>query len=122
MTHLIVASCTGFSAPGLDQLIASRLGLPGNVERTLIGFMGCYAAVPALRAARHIVRSEPDARVLVVNLELCTLHLQETTDLEAMLSFLLFGDAAAAALVTAEPYGVGARAFPRRDPARARRT
>ena len=111
ITHLIVASCTGFSAPGLDQLIQSRLGLPSCVERTLIGFMGCYAAVPALRAARHIVRSEPDARVLVVNLELCTLHLQETGDLETVLSFLLFGDAAAAALVTAEPYGIALDRF-----------
>ncbi len=111
ITHLVVASCTGFSAPGLDQLIADRLGLSPHVERTLIGFMGCYAAVPALRAARHIIRSEPDARVLVVNLELCTLHLQETADLETVLSFLLFGDAAAAALVTAEPHGIALHSF-----------
>jgi predicted naringenin-chalcone synthase len=111
VTHIIVASCTGFSAPGLDQLIADRLGLPDHVERTLIGFMGCYAAVPALRAARHIIRSEPHARVLVVNLELCTLHLQETTDLETVLSFLLFGDAAAAALVTTEPHGIALHSF-----------
>lgn len=111
VTHLIVASCTGFSAPGLDQLIADRLGLLPHIERTLIGFMGCYAAVPALRAARHIIRSEPDARVLVVNLELCTLHLHETADLETVLSFLLFGDAAAAALVTAEPHGIALQSF-----------
>ncbi|MBV8915694.1 MAG: type III polyketide synthase [Acetobacteraceae bacterium] len=111
ITHLIVASCTGFSAPGLDQMIQCRLGLPGSVERTLIGFMGCYAAVPAFRAARHIVRSEPDARVLVVNLELCTLHLQETAELETVLSFLLFGDAASASLVTAEPYGIALEKF-----------
>jgi predicted naringenin-chalcone synthase len=111
ITHLVVASCTGFSAPGLDQLIQRRLGLAPSIERTFIGFMGCYAAVPALRAARHIVRSEPDARVLVVNLELCTLHLQETADLETVLSFLLFGDGAAASLVTAEPYGIALDSF-----------
>ena len=68
--------------------------------------MGCSAAVPALRLARHAVRSDPTARVLVVNVELCTLHLQETSDLETMLSFLLFGDGCAAALVTAEPEGI----------------
>jgi predicted naringenin-chalcone synthase len=106
ITHLIVASCTGFTAPGLDLMLAERLGLRPTVERTLIGFMGCSAAVPALRAAHHIVRSEPAARVLVVNLELCTLHLQETPDLETVLSFLLFGDGCAAALVSAEPVGV----------------
>ena len=68
--------------------------------------MGCCAAVPALRAAQAIVLADPAARVLVVNVELCTLHLQETTNLEVALSFLLFGDGAAAALVTAEPEGL----------------
>ena len=111
VSHLIVASCTGFTAPGLDQQIARRLGLGGSLERMMVGFMGCYAAVPALRAARHIVRSDPGARVLVVNLELCTLHLQETQDLETMLSFLVFGDGATAALVTAEPRGIALHGF-----------
>ena len=111
ITHLVVASCTGFTAPGLDQLIADRLGLGGSLERTLVGFMGCYAAVPALRTAHHIVRSDPAARVLVVNLELCTLHLQETSDLERVLSFLLFGDGATAALVTADAQGIALHDF-----------
>lgn len=106
VTHLVVASCTGFSAPGLDLQIARRLGLRADVERTLVGFMGCAAAVPALRAARHIVRSEPCARVLVVCCELSSLHLQESAALEEVLSFLLFADGAAAALVTAEPHGL----------------
>ncbi len=105
ITHLVVASCTGFVAPGLDQIVARRLGLPGSVERLLIGFMGCYAAVAALRTARHLVRSEPDARVLVICCELSTLHLQETTALEPLLAMLQFGDGAAAALVTADPAG-----------------
>jgi len=111
ITHVVVASCTGFTAPGLDQMLAERLGLSHHVERSLIGFMGCYAAVPALRTAHHIVRSEPDARVLVVNLELCTLHMQETPDLETILSFLLFGDGATATLVTAEPHGIALQDF-----------
>jgi alpha-pyrone synthase len=105
ITHLIVASCTGFVAPGVDQIIAKRLGLANNVERTLIGFMGCYAAASALRSARHIVRSEPDARVLVVTVELSSLHLQYNQTLESLLAQLQFGDGAAAALVTAEPEG-----------------
>jgi len=111
ITHLVVASCTGFTAPGLDQLIAERLGLGGSLERTLVGFMGCYAAVPALRSAHHIVRSDPSARVLVVNLELCSLHMQETPDLERVLSFLLFGDGATAALVTADAQGIALHDF-----------
>jgi alpha-pyrone synthase len=104
ITHLVVASCTGFVAPGIDQIIARRLGLD-NVERTLVGFMGCYAAVCALRTAFHIVRSDPKARVLAVTIELCSLHLQETQQLEQLLAMLQFSDGAAAALVTADPAG-----------------
>lgn len=111
ITHLVVTSCTGFSAPGIDLEILARCGLPGSVERTMIGFMGCYAAINGLKTARHIVRSEPDARVLVVSVELCTLHLKETTDLEKLLSFCLWGDGCAASLVTAEPTGFRLDAF-----------
>jgi len=105
ITHLVVASCTGFVAPGIDQAIASRLGLSPTLERLLIGFMGCYAAVTALRTAHHIVRSQPEARVLVVCVELSSLHLQDSDAVEPLLAMLQFGDGAAAALVTAEPRG-----------------
>ena len=105
ITHLVVASCTGFVAPGVDQILAARLGLSPSVERLLVGFMGCYAAVAALRSARHIVRSDSGARVLVVTVELSTLHLQRETAIEPLLAMLQFGDGAAAALVTAEPGG-----------------
>ena len=77
----------------------------------MIGFMGCYAAMNALKAARHIVRSTPDAVVLVLNLELCTLHMQETSDLEQVLSFLLFADGCAACLVSAKPEGLALDSF-----------
>ncbi|GGF39323.1 naringenin-chalcone synthase [Aliidongia dinghuensis] len=105
-SHLIVTSCTGLYAPGLDLELAAALGIPPAVERTMVGFMGCYAAFNALKLARHIVRSDAEARVLIVNLELCTLHLQETSDLEQILSFLVFADGCAAAWVTAEPKGL----------------
>ncbi|RDC59457.1 Naringenin-chalcone synthase [Alteripontixanthobacter maritimus] len=106
VTHIVVASCTGFVAPGIDQIIARRLGLSDAVERVLIGFMGCYAAVTALRTARHIVRSEPDARVLVVTVELSTLHHQGHVDIEPLLAGAQFGDGAAAAIVAASGEGL----------------
>lgn len=106
VTHLVVASCTGFTAPGLDQVIARRLGLAPTVERTVLGFMGCYAGVTALRSAGHIVRSDPTARVLVVAVELCSLHLQPTDRLEKLLAMAQFADGAAAALVTGEGPGL----------------
>jgi predicted naringenin-chalcone synthase len=106
ITHVVVGSCTGFSAPGLDLQIAAKLGLNQSVRRSVLGFMGCSAAVPALRAAQEAVLADPKARVLVVNLELSTLHMQETADLETILSFLLFGDGCAASLVTADEEGI----------------
>lgn len=111
VTHLLTTCCTGFSAPGLDHDVIEQCGLPRGIERTMIGFMGCYAAINALKLARHIVRSEPDARVLIVNIELCTLHFQETTDLEQMLSFLIFADGCAAALVSGDSDGIALDGF-----------
>lgn len=111
ITHLIITSCTGFYAPGLDLEIIAAYGLRDDVERSLIGFMGCYAAMNALKLARHIVRSEADACVLIVNLELCSLHLQETDQLESVLSFLLFGDGCAASIVSAHAEGIALQAF-----------
>ncbi len=106
ITHIVVASCTGFVAPGVDQIIARRLGLNANVERTLIGFMGCYAAVTSLRTARHIVRSQPDAKVLVVTVELSSLHHQSVTELGPLMAISQFGDGAAAAIVSGSGAGL----------------
>jgi alpha-pyrone synthase len=111
VSHLVVATCTGFFAPGLDLQLIARLSLDPGIERTVVGFMGCAAALNALKVARHIVRAEPDAQVLVVCLELCTLHLQETDDLEQVLSFLIFADGCAAGLVSAEPRGLALQDF-----------
>jgi predicted naringenin-chalcone synthase len=111
ITHVLVTSCTGLYAPGLDFDILDYLGLETTVERTMIGFMGCYAAVNGLKQARHIVRSQPESKVLLVNLELCTLHLQETQQLEQVLSFLVFGDGCAASLISAEPKGFALDSF-----------
>lgn len=111
ITHVIVTSCTGLYAPGLDIEMMQHLRLNGSVERTMIGFMGCYAAINALKAARHMVRSEPDAKVLILSLELCTLHMQETQDLEQILSFLLFADGCSATLVSANEEGLALDSF-----------
>lgn len=111
ITHVIVTSCTGFYAPGLDFQIAEHYGLSPSVERSFIGFMGCHAAINALKMARHIVRSEPVSKILILNLELCTLHLQQIASLEEILSFLLFADGCAASIVSAEPQGLELQSF-----------
>jgi len=99
ITHLVTVSCTGFFAPGLDLAIAQQLGLAPTIGRTLIGFMGCAAAFNGLRTAAQIVQSQPQARVLVVCVELSSLHTQPTTDRENLVAASLFADGASACVV-----------------------
>jgi predicted naringenin-chalcone synthase len=100
VTHVITVSCTGFYAPGPDLDIVKALSLPSTTQRLHVGFMGCYAAMPALRTAQTIVTSDPDAVVLVVAAELCTLHLKFEDDTDSLLSTTVFADGCAAALVS----------------------
>ena len=111
ITHIIVISCTGFYAPGIDTQITQHYHLNSSVERTMISFMGCSAAFNGLKQAWHIVRSQPAAKVLIVNIELCTLHLQQTDKLEELLSFLIFADGCAASIISAKPHGLAITHF-----------
>jgi len=104
ITHLITVSCTGMSAPGLDLELVEALQLPQTVFRTSVNFMGCYAAVHALKLADALVRTAAGARVLIVCTELCTLHFQQEPTLDNMLSSLLFADGSAAALVVPDDH------------------
>lgn len=99
ITHLIAVSCTGFFAPGVDLAIVQALDLAPTTKRTLIGFMGCAAAFNGLQVAAEIVKSQPSARVLVVCVELCSIHIQPGVDRENLISAALFADGAAACLV-----------------------
>lgn len=109
--HLIVTCCTGHYAPGLDFEIIEHLKLNPETSRTMIGFMGCYAAINGLRLAQSIVRAHPDESVLLVSLELCSLHLQQTQDLSEMLSYLIFADGCAAAIVSSQQSGFAIDSF-----------
>ena len=100
ITHLITVSCTGMSAPGLDLQIMEIMDLPKNIFRTSINFMGCYAAVHGMKLADSFCKNDKNAKVLVVCTELCTLHFQKEPTLDNIASSLLFGDGAAAVLVT----------------------
>jgi predicted naringenin-chalcone synthase len=105
VSHLIVVTCTGFFAPGLDALLVKGLGLRPDTKRTIVGFMGCYAAFNALRAASSICVADPEAVVLVVCVELCSIHFQREFSMNNVVANCLFSDGAAAALVTSEPEG-----------------
>ncbi len=99
ITHLITVSCTGMYAPGLDIELVNEIGLSLDVARTNINFMGCYAAFNALKSAFAICKAFPEAKVLIVDIELCTLHFQPSMQEDFMVSNALFSDGAAAALI-----------------------
>lgn len=96
LTHLVTVSCTGFASPGYDIALINQLGLPRSISRTQVGFMGCHAALNAIRVARGYAESDANARVLVCAAELCTLHLHYGWDAGKMVANALFADGAAA--------------------------
>lgn len=101
VTHVITVSCTGFFNPGPDYKIVRALGLNPSVQRYNLGFMGCYAAFPALRAAKAFCDADPNAVVLVVSAELCSLHVRTSNNPDTIMGSSLFADGAAAAVITA---------------------
>lgn len=104
ITHVITVSCTGMYAPGIDIEITTQLNLNRHVKRTCINFMGCYGAFNAMKMADVICRAEPHAKVLVVSVELCTIHFQKNESLDNIFSNAIFSDGAAAIIVEANPH------------------
>lgn len=117
ITHLVVVSCTGFHAPGVDAELVTRLGLPAGVQRTVVGFMGCHGAINGLRVASAFASADPNAEVLLCCVEICSVHFQYKPADGAVTANALFGDGAAACIVSARGDGprlsaFGARMFP----------
>jgi predicted naringenin-chalcone synthase len=102
VTHLITVTCTGLYAPGFDTEIMEQLNLPNDIFRTSINFMGCNAAFPAMKIADLIAKTDDNAKILIVCVELCTLHFQAKDNNDNLLSNTIFGDGAAAVLVVSE--------------------
>lgn len=111
ITHLITVSCTGFYNPGPDLEVVDALNLPSSVQRFHLGFMGCYAAFPALKMASQFCQADPSANVLIICLELCSLHLRLKDDLDTILANSVFADGAAAVLVNNREPEPGRRAL-----------
>ena len=109
ITHLITVSCTGMSAPGLDLELMDLLGLPCTINRSSINFMGCYAAIHAIKMADAYCKADNKAVVLIVCTELCTLHFQKELTTDNITSSMLFADGAAALLVSGRDSEKGLR-------------
>ena len=102
LTHVITVSCTGMSAPGLETQLKQQLQLNQTVSTNAVNFIGCYAFFPALKMAEAFCKANTDANVLIVAVELCTLHFQNKQTDDHLLSNSLFSDGAAAVLVSNE--------------------
>ena len=102
ITHVITVSCTGFFAPGPDFEVVKGIGLSASTQRFHIGFMGCYAAFPALKMAAAFCEADPNACVLVICAELCTIHIQSENDIDNLLASSVFADGAAGVLVSSQ--------------------
>lgn len=101
ITHIITVSCTGQYLPGLDVMLIRDLGLSPRVNRLPLIFQGCAAGLKAIQMARDVVQGTPDAQVLVVCVELCTLHFQPVKERGALFAASFFGDGASACIVGA---------------------
>lgn len=121
INHLVSVSCTGFCAPGWDVALIERLGISQTAERVHVGFMGCHGAINGLRVANALARLSPEARVLLVCAESCSLHYQPEES-SLYVPNILFGDGAAAALISQPAEGqsrfdsilaTGSRVFPK---------
>src|ERR1700722_19449722 len=99
ITHLITVSCTGMYAPGIDIEIVQHLQLDPSTKRTSINFMGCYGAFNGVKIADAICRADSKAKVLVVCVELCSIHFQKGTTLDHIFSNAIFADGAAVMLI-----------------------
>lgn len=111
VTHLILVSCTGMYAPGVEMDIIRQMGFQNSIERYAIHFMGCYAAFNAIKLSDRICRTEPDAQVIIVGVELCTIHFQKEYNEDNVIANSLFGDGAAAVLVKNAEKGLSIRKY-----------
>ena len=100
ISHVITVTCTGFDAPGLDYFIVKDFDLNPKMDRYILGFMGCQAAINALKLAKDLCLSNPEARVLIVNVELCSVHLQQVWETDQVIANAIFADGISAALVS----------------------
>ncbi|MGE5401903.1 MAG: type III polyketide synthase [Ignavibacteriales bacterium] len=101
--RLITISCTGFFAPGLDYHLMKTFGIPCNAKRTNIGFMGCAASIIGFSSVLETINSagyDSPGGILLLSVELCSLHLQTQPTRDNIMSNIIFADGCAAALFT----------------------
>lgn len=105
----VMASCTGYAGPTPELLLAKEFGLSQGLRRTFVGHMGCYAAFNALKVALDALAARPDEDALMLCAEVCSVHIRPENSAEQAVIHALFGDAAAALLLSAREGADGPR-------------
>lgn len=98
IAELVTVSCSGFAAPGVDIRLFDLLGLQPTTRRTHVGFMGCHGAINGLRAAAAL-QHQSRRPVLLVAVELCSLHQQFSDHPQQLVANSLFADGSAAVVL-----------------------
>jgi alkylresorcinol/alkylpyrone synthase len=105
LTDLILVSCTGYTAPGLDIMLARDLAMRPDVRRLIIGHMGCHGALIGLRSALAAFRAHEDGVIALITVELSSLHYNPVLDLRLLTGYALFADGAAAVVLSSSNGG-----------------
>ncbi len=101
---IITVSCTGFMIPSLDAHLIKLMGFRSNVHRMPFTELGCAAGAMALSRAADYLKARPGGNVLIIAVELPSLTFQRKDISQAnLISSILFGDGAAAVIVTGQP-------------------
>ena len=102
---VIVSTCTGYLCPGLTSYVSEALGLRSDAALLDLVGQGCGAALPNLRTAEALLASGRSGKVLCVCVEVCSAAFYLDEDPGVLVSACLFGDGAAAAVVSSTPRG-----------------
>jgi predicted naringenin-chalcone synthase len=103
---LVINTCTGYLCPGLSSYVAQRMGFDRRMPTFDLVGGGCAGALPGLMVAEGQLASRGGGAVLCVSVEICSATFQMGDDISLLLSNVLFGDGAAAAVLWAEPEGL----------------
>jgi predicted naringenin-chalcone synthase len=108
ITGLITTHATGWAVPNLDIHLIARLGLRPAIRRTALTTAACAGGTHALIRATEQTLLYPGSRILVVAAEVLSTAYNHADDkIEHMIYKALFGDSAAATIVSSEPLGPG---------------
>ena len=104
---VVTVSTTGIATPSLEARVGPRMGLRDDVRRVPMFGLGCAGGVNGLATTSRLAASEPGTNWLFVTVETCSISIRlDSDDPAAVVATALFGDGAAAAVVTSGEHSI----------------